>query len=125
MKKLLTLSLLLIALHEAVGQVTAQNSATVVWNISPATNIVSQTLAWGTASGIYTYSINLAPNVNTFQITALSPGTTYFVAVQCRQAVGITGTNLIMSAWSPEIALTTYPIDRPAAPNGLKVTSQP
>jgi hypothetical protein len=110
----------------AKAQPIPQNSATVTWNVSAATNVIGQTIAWGTSTGNYsTRQMNLAANVNTYQLTGLSPGVTYHVAVMCSQSIGTTGTNIVNSAWSPEITITTYPPDRPSAPNGLKLVSQP
>jgi hypothetical protein len=126
MKRTLAVVGLSLLCFVAKAQPTPQNSATVTWNVSVATNIVTQTIAWGPSSGNYsTRQMNLAPNVNSFQLTGLQPGMTYHVAVMATQSIGSTGTNLIQSAWSPEITITTYPNDRPAAPNGLKLVSQP
>lgn len=98
---------------------------TIGWTTSPSTNIVSQTVSWGTQSTNYTQHMNLAPAVSRFQVTGLTPATTYYIAVLCTQSVGSTGTNLVKSYYGNEIQWTTNPTQRPQSPSNASVISAP
>jgi hypothetical protein len=98
---------------------------TIGWSISPSTNIVSQTVSWGTQQTNYTTHMNLAPAATRFQITGLQPATTYYIAVLCTQSVGSTGTNLVKSYYGNELRWTTNPTQRPQSPSNATIISSP
>lgn len=106
-------------------QQSPQTAMTVRWSLSPSTNVVSQTIGWGTAHGNYNQVMNLAPNVVTFQITGMIPATTYFVSVRCTQALGAYPTNMVTSDWGPELVVTSYPTSKPTPPGMPVLVSQP
>lgn len=82
------------------------------WDANPEPDIAGYTLYWGTESGAYPNSIGVQ---NTrFSVEDLTPGTTYFFAVQATNTAGQT------SEMSDEISYTV-PAPPPAKPTGLQV----
>jgi hypothetical protein len=103
----------------------AATSFTIGWTPSPSTNIVSQTVAWGTAPTNYTQFTAIPVNQVQFQLTGLTPATTYYVAVLCTQGVGSPATNFVKSQFGNEVVWTTNPSERPVPPQNNHVVSAP
>ena len=98
---------------------------TIGWIPSISTNLVSQTVGWGTGTTNYTIFVNVMPNVSRYTVQNLQPATTYYIAIFCTQSIGTTGTNLVRSPWSNEIRWTTNPTVRPQPPTAAVVISSP
>ena len=79
-------------------QASAQNglTATVDWDPSTSTNVVSYNVYYGTSSGNYTNSISVDASSTSTVISGLDAGTTYFFAVTAVDA------NFDESDFSPE-----------------------
>ena len=101
--------------------VSGNPALTLGWTLSTATNVASQTLSYGVASGTYTNNTVLPPQANQFQVTNLVWATTYFFAVKCTAVGGLS------SPYSVELMYTTtnLPPQAPPAPTNLKIISVP
>src|SRR5262249_7514014 len=88
-------SAVIILLTGAVSVHAATVTAT--WDANTEPDIAGYALSYGTASGVYTTTIDVG-NVTTYQVT-LAPGTYYF-ALQAYDTGGLT------SAYSNEVAFT-------------------
>lgn len=92
--KIKGLLVLLLALGLAVSAQSVQG-ATATWTLdasttSSATNATGYNLHIGTASGVYTQTINVG-NVSSYTVTTLSNGTRYYAVVKAYNSAGLEG----------------------------------
>jgi hypothetical protein len=111
-KHFLILILLLVLISIRATAQTGGNappSVTLVWTPAPGeTNFL---LSWGTNSG--NYFMQATTLTNTYTVTNLARGQTYYFAVQA------VATNGLISAYSNEATYTVLAV--PATPTGLRV----
>jgi hypothetical protein len=93
------LAILAIAFSPA-GTATSPAPVVVLWDTNPESDIAGYTFYLGTGSGNYSQILNVG-NSTTTTLADLSPGTTYFCAVQAYNTAGLT------SALSTEISFVT------------------
>lgn len=98
----------------SITSVTAVNTSTldIVW---PAvTGATAYDLKWGTATGNYTTTVSGV--TSTYSLTGLSPGTTYYIVIVAKNAIG-SGTSVQSGEGSSQTAF--------GAPGGVAVTATP
>lgn len=86
----LAFHILTAAAATAAGTVISWTATTVNTDGTPLTDLAGYKIYYGTAPGNYTQVIN-AGNVNTFQVTNLTGGTTYFFAISAYDITGNEG----------------------------------
>ena len=64
-------------------------TVTASWNANPEPDIAGYKLSYGTATGVYTTTIDVG-NVTTYVPTGLAPATGYFFVVQAYNTGGLT-----------------------------------
>jgi hypothetical protein len=98
-------SILILALLILCAAPALAGSVTVTWDPNTEPDVVSYRVFWGTQSGVYTFS-QAVGNVTTWTADSLTPGQTYYFAVQAVSADGLT------SPLSQEVS-TTIPAVSP------------
>jgi hypothetical protein len=82
-------SLLVLALLLLVAAPAFAGSVTVTWDRNTEPDVVGYRVFWGTQSGVYTFN-QAVGNATTWTVNDLTPGTTYYFAVQAVSADGLT-----------------------------------
>src|SRR4029077_15925218 len=72
---------LFLALGVLLGSTSVLQAATATWNANPEPDIAGYILSYGTQTGVHPTSVDVK-NVLTWQLTTLTPGTTYFFVLQ-------------------------------------------
>jgi hypothetical protein len=98
-------SILVLALLALCAAPAFAGSVTVTWDRNTEPDVVSYSVFWGTQSGVYTFS-QAVGNVTTYTVNDLTPGATYYFAVQAVSSDGLT------SPLSQEVS-TTIPSTSP------------
>ena len=99
-------SILILALLVLIAAPAFAGSVTVTWDPNVEPDVVGYRVFWGTQSGVYTVNQTVG-NVTTWTVNDLTPGATYYFAVQAVSADGLT------SPLSQEVS-TTIPATFPA-----------
>ena len=129
------LALILFILCAALGQIACAQSVTFAWTVNaatgdPNTNTAGYNLHIGTATGVYTQTINVG-NVAAFTVSTLTIGTNYFAVVKAYNAAGIESPPSNQIAFSPTPPPTPTPtpvqtpLPTPLAPTNLHVVPTP
>ena len=77
-----------------MGTASSLHAATVtaLWNANPEPDIAGYKLSYGTATGVYTTTVDVG-NVTSSVLTGLTPATRYFFVVQAYNTGGLTSAN--------------------------------
>ncbi len=99
-------SILVLALLVLCAAPAFAGTVTVTWDRNAEPNVVGYTVFWGNQSGVYTFS-QAVGNVTTYTVNDLTPGLTYYFAVQAVSADGLT------SPLSQEVSTTIPAVSPP------------
>src|SRR5580704_2735849 len=106
---------LLFVLAVSLGSTSMLHAATATWNANPEPDIAGYILSYGTQTGVHPTSVDVK-NVLTWQLTTLTPGTTYFFVLQAYN------TSALTSVDSVEVPFTV-PVVTPPSLTSLTPTS--
>jgi hypothetical protein len=101
MTRLLSKSTLLAALLLLMAGAASAQSVTIAWDPNKEADLAGYVVHYGTASGVYTHSLDVG-KVTSANIVSLTTGKTYFFAVQAYS------TKALMSPMSAELARRRY-----------------
>src|SRR6516164_1292087 len=95
-------------------------AATVTWAQNPESNIAGYKLFYGTQSGVYSTSIDVG-NVTTWQLT-LTPGQTYYIALQAYNTAGLYSPYSAEAVYNAPPAASLTSLSPTIGPVGTAVT---
>ena len=99
MNRLLSKSTFLAALLLLMAGTASAQSVTIAWDPNKEADLAGYVVHYGTASGVYTHSLDVG-KVTSANIVSLTTGKTYFFAVQAYS------TKALMSPMSAELKVT-------------------
>ncbi len=112
---------LLVLVHAT--QATA-GSARLYWDANVEPDLAGYVLVWGSASGVYTQSISVAPTVVTHEVTGLAEGTWYF-AIRAFNSSGMQSTfsnEVTVSVGAPSPIVSSLAPSKGPGSGGTDVT---
>ena len=83
---------LVVAALVGMASASMQRRSAALWNANPEPNIAGYKLSYGTATGVYTTTVDVG-KVTSYVRTGLTPATRYFFVVQAYNTGGLTSAN--------------------------------